>query len=246
MKQIEENYSLKETDFFQYVKIEYYNLQRQQKLNLFDNAIKVYKNSGRNKFIWFLVREKSNEILSFPIFQGNGMYSIPEDLAGKTDDEAKAIRFQEWNSILDGYEFDISEKIRFFSEFQLFNYKYLSVKYNSIELLLEKSEQHLYPEEILLVHLSQKDQWIKFEHWNDLVWSTIKKLPAKSFNHFFETQNVFSIKDSEKPKHWIIIQKFDNGFDMQDNTYVIQHIQDQLKSLTKEGYSYEPRTHYSR
>lgn len=231
-EQFEVSYSISENDFIRYVRTHQTEFTPEESEMLLNLALDYFKKTGHNSALTrIVIYQKSNQILPFKIPRGQGIFDIPEEIQGKTEEEITEIYFKEWSGLLEKKSFEYSEKVRFFRENYLVSYSKLASEYEDLDTVIEKILSFVYPEEMLSIYLASKNQWYEFTSWSEDVWNAIRELPEISFKNFCSIQNIQSTRISVPYSLSKGNRSVDDLYETQDNSEFLEKMQSKIKEF---------------
>lgn len=236
-QQFDDSYLKTQNDFTSFVTSHYSEFTPEICQVLLEQALISFKRNGKNSpLTYFILREHSNKIMPFKVVAGNGIFEIPKERVGKSEEEIKNIYFEKWSILLDQKQFDFYEKINFFRYNYLFSYIELTERYGKTDNILNEINNFEYPEEMLLLYLTSKKKWYKFQSWEPIIWQIIENFSDNALINFLKKQNVLS---ETGERHYEVSYKtlsVDNFPETQDNTAIITRLSERLHQIESNKY----------
>lgn len=236
------------TDFYQYITSEYKNFSQERKDFILSKSLDMIKQFKSSGLISFVIREKGNEIMPPKTFiertNGVAMWGIPKERAGKTDEEIDNEIFAGWLTLLKEQGFDFSMQLYFFERFWIFSFQKLGERFPDINFDRKQTRR----DSLLLVYISSKDLWNKYEEWSDELWEEIFGLPDDQFISFSIIQEIINngkdVRDFEfAPENkkyivWTSRYSFMPPHEEIPRQFIVDKIKPKLDELQKRGYDF--------
>jgi KAP family P-loop domain. len=235
------------TDFYQYVTSEYKNFSQERKDYILSKSLDMIKQFKSSRLISFVIREKEKEIMPpktlIEMHGSSATYAIPEERAGKTDEEIDNEIFAGWLMLLKGRDFDFSMQLYFFERFWIFSFQKLGERFPDIKFSRKQTRRDF----LLLVYIASKDLWNKYEEWSDELWNEVFDLPDDQFILFSMIQEIISNgKDvrglefvPEDKKYIVWTSKYDFFTEKElPQQFIVDKIKPKLDELQKRGYDF--------
>lgn len=246
--QFEDDYQLKvdllsnsDTDFYQYLVVNYSNFSNERKSKLLSTSLELVKLYKESNAINFVVQEKMHEITSAKEFTDQKNKIFPH---GPFDEEGHKEIYKQWTQILFKNGFDLSLILYFLETFKILNFYNLGIQCQNIDY----SEKQTRIDFLLLVYISSRDMWKKFSDWHDSLWEKICSLPDDQFLTFCIKQEIISnveeidrlefLPDNKNYIFWTEKYSFDPPFRKISQGLVLEKIGARLGELKRKGYTF--------
>lgn len=238
------------TDFNAYIQSSYPNFSDEIKQSILDVTLILVKQYKFSDTIDLIMRDKNNELMPREKYLGNYAWGIPEERAGKSDDQIHGEIFNRWHSVLEKYQFEFSQEIYVLLKYSELYYNALGKLFPNIELNSEEYAKAKRKDLLLNIYVSSKHLWGKFDDWTQLLWQYVNELDDTQYISFWIAHGILKsngrLGNYQLPaskEYTILLNKRDlertnDDDDVIDFKPVIDNMEPRLKKLRGKKYNF--------